>query len=185
MDSYLVAPIRTRTRTYGWLGLGNKLGDSGFTDHDEQLLTTLAAQLAMGYENSRLFEELKQRAEDVQGEALEHRQSMEKYRMVVEQASDGIAIANERGEYVEVNPRMLQMLGYTREQFLTLKMRDLIPEEDYLRDPIPLNELDCGHVFRKEHRFIRGDRSLLDVENQYDAAGGRACAGHCARRFRA
>jgi signal transduction histidine kinase/CheY-like chemotaxis protein len=33
-----------------------------------------------------------------------------------------------------------------------------------IRDPIPLDELQCGYVFRKERQFIRSDGSLLEVE---------------------
>ena len=97
LGSYLVVSILTRNRTYGWLGLGNKLDADEFTADDERLLTALAAQLAVGYENSRLFKELKQRAEELEHEVVERRHAAEKYRMVVEQASDGIASPTSTG----------------------------------------------------------------------------------------
>jgi PAS domain S-box-containing protein len=84
--------------------------------------------------------------------------------MVVEQASDGIAISDERGQYVEVNPRMLEMLGYTREGFLRLNVRDLIPSGDLVNNPTPFEHLRPSTVFQKERRLIRGDGSLLQVE---------------------
>ena len=164
LDSYLVAPVLTRNRTYGWIGLGNKLGGAGFTADDERLLTTLAAQLAVGYENSRLFEELKQRAEDLEREAAERRRSAERYRMVVEQASDGIMIADQEANIVEVNPRMLEMLGYSRDQLLELNVRDLIPKEDQATDPVNTDVPRVGEVFHKQRRFIRRDGSLAEME---------------------
>ncbi len=163
LDSYLVVPILTRNRTYGWLGLGNKLGGAEFGPDDERLLSTLAAQLAVGYENSRLFEELRQRAEELEHEVVERRQAAEKYRMVLEQASDGIAIADERGDYLEVNPRLLEMLGYTREEFLGRNMQDLIPSEDRTLVPWSIDQVR-GKVFRKELRFLRRDGTFLEVE---------------------
>jgi two-component system, cell cycle sensor histidine kinase and response regulator CckA len=164
LDSYLVAPVLTRTRTYGWIGLGNKLGTAGFSAEDERLLATLAAQLAVGYENSRLFEQLKERAEELEREVAERRRSTEKYRMLVEQASDGIVIADPNGNFVEVNPRMLEMLGYSRAQFLELNLRDLVPKKDQARDPVRLDLLRSGKVVRNERRFIRRDGSLMDAE---------------------
>jgi PAS domain S-box-containing protein len=164
LDSYLVAPVLTRTRTYGWIGLGNKLGGAGFTADDERILTTLAAQLAVGYENSRLFEELKHRAVDLEREAAERRRSAEKYRMVVEQASDGIMIVDQTAHITEVNPRMLEMLGYSRDQFLQLSLGDLVPKDDQVRDPVRLNLLGSGKVVRKERRFVSRNGSLIDVE---------------------
>ena len=163
VDSFLIVPVLTRSRTYGWLGLGNKIGSAEFTAEDERLLTTLAAQLAMGYENSRLFEELKWRAEDLEHEVAERRQSAEKYRMVVEQASDGIISADERGDHLEVNPRMLEMLGFTREEFLGQNIQDLIPKEDRSRQPW-LFDRDQREIFHKELRFLRRDGSSLEVE---------------------
>jgi PAS domain S-box-containing protein len=164
LDSYLVAPVLTRNRTYGWIGLGNKLGGAGFTAADERILTMLAAQLAVGYENSRLFEELKRRAEDLEREVTERRRSTEKYRMVVEQASDGIIITDQEANIVEVNPRMLEMLGYTREQFLELNVCDLIPKEDQVTDPVSRDMPPVGEVFHKQRRFIRRDGGLSDME---------------------
>ncbi len=164
LSSFLVVPILSRTRSYGWLGLGNKIGNPTFTADDETLLMTLAAQLAMGYENSRLFDEVKRRAEDLEREVAERRQSAERYRMVVEQASDGIAIYDQQGQIVEMNPRMLEMLGYARERFLDLNIRDLIPGEDLINHPIPFEHLHPGTAFQKERRLIRGDGSLLQVE---------------------
>jgi PAS domain S-box-containing protein len=124
----------------------------------------LAAQLAVGYENSRLFEELKQRAKDLEREAAERRRSAEKYRMVVEQASDGIMIVDQKADIVEVNPRMLDMLGYSRDQFLELNVRDLIPKQDQATDPVHTDLPRPTQVLHKQRRFIRRDGSLVDME---------------------
>ena len=163
-DIDLVVPILTRSRTYGWLGLGNKLGAKGFGPEDERLLSTLAVQLAVGYENSRLFEELKKRAEDLEHEVVERRASEEKYRTVVEQASDGIINADRNGNFLDVNPRMLQMLDYTRDEFLRLNIRDIIPAKELEQDPLVFENLPANAITRKEHRFIRRDGGTLEVE---------------------
>jgi PAS domain S-box-containing protein len=163
VDSYLIVPVLMRSRTYGWLGLGNKVGYPEFTAEDERLLTTLAAQLAVGYENSRLFEELRWRAEDLEHEVAERRQSAEKYRMLVEQASDGIVSADENGDHLEVNPKMLEMLGYTREELVGRKLHDLIPQEDRGHEPWPLDR-DQGRTYHRELRFLRSDGTPLEVE---------------------
>ncbi len=51
--------------------------------------------------------------------------SEERYRTLVEQASDGIFVADAQGNYLEVNPSGCAMLGYTREEILQLNMQDL------------------------------------------------------------
>ncbi|HKW99331.1 MAG TPA: response regulator [Bryobacteraceae bacterium] len=163
-SAYLIVPILTHTRMYGCLMVGNGAGRPDFTTDDERLLGMLAAQLAVAYENTRLFEELKLRAAQLEAEVAERRQSAEKYQMVLEQASDGIAISDELGNYVEANPRLLEMLGYTRDEFLRLKMADLIPAEELARDPITLDPLRAGMIIRKERRFLRRDGNGLEVE---------------------
>jgi len=161
---YLVVPVMGRTRTYGWLGFANKIGSTGFSGEDERLVATLAAQLAVGYETSRLFEELKRRNDELEHEVAERKESAEKYRMVLEQASDGIAIADATYHYVEVNARMLELLGYTRDQFLNLSMPDLISKQDEAKDAFAFDLVQDGAVLRKERRFIRHDGSMLEVE---------------------
>jgi two-component system, cell cycle sensor histidine kinase and response regulator CckA len=161
---YLVVPVMARTRSYGWLGFANKIGLTDFSGEDERLVATLAAQLAVGYETSRLFEELKRRNDELEHEVAERKQSAEKYRMVLEQASDGIAIADATYHYVEVNARMLELLGYTRDQFLSLSMPDLIPKQDEAKDAFAFDLVQDGAVLRKERRFIRHDGSMLEVE---------------------
>ncbi|UJR83241.1 ATP-binding protein [Sandaracinus amylolyticus] len=52
---------------------------------------------------------------------------------LVEQAPDGIFVADLEGHYVEVNPAACRMLGYTREELLGKRIVDLLRPEDVLR----------------------------------------------------
>jgi PAS domain S-box-containing protein len=162
--SYLAVPVLRRNEATGWLGFANKIGGEAFSADDERLATMLAAQLAVAYENAQLYEKLKRYSQALERDVAERRRTAEKYRMVLEQASDGIAIADEQGTYVEVNPRLLEMLGYDRAQFLGLSMQDVIPREDLAQDPIPFDELRAGKLVRRERWFLRRDRSRLEVE---------------------
>ncbi|MEE9146814.1 MAG: PAS domain S-box protein [Candidatus Tectomicrobia bacterium] len=92
------------------------------------------------------------------------RQSEELYRNLVEQAADGILIADPHGQYVEVNPSGGVMLGYTREEFLRKRVGDLIPRDDLDAVPLRLDALRRGEVVVSERRFIRKDGTLLPVE---------------------
>ena len=85
-----------------------------------------------------------------------------RYRTLVEQASDGIFLANPEGRYIEVNSAGCQLLGYTREEILQRTMRDVtvIPAEA----PLRLDELRSGKVFLSERTMIRKDGSRVPVE---------------------
>lgn len=92
------------------------------------------------------------------------RLSQERYRTLVEQASDGIFVADTQGHYVDVNTRGCEMLGYTHEEMLQLSIADLIPTEDLTVKPIPFDDLRAGKTLVNERRLKRKDGSLLFTE---------------------
>jgi len=63
IQSLLGVPLMSATEVYGWLVLLEKQGDKEFSEEDEQMAMTLAAQAATAYENA-LFSELLQRNAD-------------------------------------------------------------------------------------------------------------------------
>ncbi|PYR28633.1 MAG: hypothetical protein DMF98_02325 [Acidobacteria bacterium] len=60
--SLMGVPLATATRAYGWLLLRNKLGADGFSNSDLAVVTALAMQAAIGYENARLIEDSRRQA---------------------------------------------------------------------------------------------------------------------------
>jgi signal transduction histidine kinase/CheY-like chemotaxis protein len=56
--SFLGVPIMTQAQIYGWLLVTNKVVAEEFSDEDERLLVTLAAQAAIAYENTRRYDEI-------------------------------------------------------------------------------------------------------------------------------
>ena len=91
-------------------------------------------------------------------------ESEKKYRMLIEQASDGIFILDKEGNIMNSNSMACQMLGYTREELLRLNIRNLIPEEDIAAVPLRINELLAGEKVVIERRFRQKNRILVSVE---------------------
>ena len=87
-----------------------------------------------------------------------------KYRTLVEQASDGIHTYDFEGNFIEINSKLCEMLGYTPEELFRLKVKDLIPAEDLAENPIRYEELRTGKTLLKERRLIRKDGRLVPVE---------------------
>ncbi len=58
------------------------------------------------------------------------KESEEKFRSYIENAPDGIFVADERGNYVEVNRAASQITGYSKEELLSKKLTDIISPED-------------------------------------------------------
>lgn len=57
-----------------------------------------------------------------------------RYRVIFNQANDAIHISDTRGRIVDVNPQMCDLMGYTKEEILSLKIYDLMAPEDRIRD---------------------------------------------------
>jgi PAS domain S-box-containing protein len=92
------------------------------------------------------------------------RQSEGKYRLLMEQASDGIHIYDLTGNIIETNSKLCEMLGYTRAELLLLNVEDLIAPEDLAAAPIRFDELQAGQTLLTERRLRRKDGTLLPVE---------------------
>lgn len=92
------------------------------------------------------------------------RESESKYRTLIEDASDGIAVYDTRGRLVEVNSRACEMVGYTRDEALKLNVTDVISPENLAATPLRWDALRGGQAVIGERTLLRKDGSLLPVE---------------------
>ena len=92
------------------------------------------------------------------------RESEGRYRLLLEQASDGIHTYDLRGDFIETNPKLCEMLGYTREELLRLNVADLVPPGDLAASPIRFDRLREGETVLTERLLLRKDGTLLPVE---------------------
>lgn len=114
--------------------------------------------------------ELETRVEERTAELSESNKKFQisesKYRAMVEQAADGITIADYQGKYTEVNSRACEMLGYSREEFLQMSISDVVPAEDLIANPYQDNfdKMFAGEAIFNERRLRRKDGTLFYVE---------------------
>ncbi len=90
-------------------------------------------------------------------------EEQEKTRMIIEYASEGIFIADEKGKYIDVNPVGCRMLGYTKEELLEMNLRDLI-YYDSSAPPLALDKLRAGETVTVERKLKKKDGSILHAE---------------------
>lgn len=92
------------------------------------------------------------------------KESERKYRLLMEQASDGIHTYDLNGNFIDTNSKLCDMLGYTREETLRLNIKDLMRPEDLVESPIRFEQLQTGHTLLVERLLRRKDGTLLPVE---------------------
>lgn len=92
------------------------------------------------------------------------RESESRYRILIEHASDGIFIADTKGNIVDVNKNGCAMVDYEREEILRLSLMDLLPEDSLRTHLKKLIELTSGKEIVKEYLLKRKDGTVFPVE---------------------
>ncbi len=101
---------------------------------------------------------------DKNNDILLLKKSEEKFRTIFQNASEGIFISDNQGNYTDVNDVGLKMLGYTREELFRLNLKDLIPLEQIESTYKTFSKIREGKVVSGEHHIICKDGKLLPVE---------------------
>jgi PAS domain S-box-containing protein len=105
------------------------------------------------------------------------RASEERFRSLVEHASDGIFISDASGRYLDVNSAACEKLGYSREEFLRLTIADVVDPEEVGRIGPEAARLGTGTPAKSEWRFIRKDGTAFVGEvHARQLADGRILA---------
>jgi PAS domain-containing protein len=118
LSSLLGIPFTASGRVRGWLFLANKVGAVEFSDQDEQMAVTLAAQMTGAYERM----EAQKHADE---ELSDARVMIE---AVFESAPDAIAAVDRHGRIVLVNAQTQNLFGYTWDELIGQPIEILVPE---------------------------------------------------------
>ena len=92
------------------------------------------------------------------------KESERKFRTLIEQASDGIFISNQQGDYLDVNSSAATLTGYSKEELLQLNINDIVWEDELKEKPLRLPELLSGQVVINERFLKHKNGSLIHVE---------------------
>jgi formate hydrogenlyase transcriptional activator len=92
------------------------------------------------------------------------RKSEAHFRFLVEQASDGIFVADAQWNFVDVNSAAAKMLGYTRAELLLLSIPDIVMREEVPRVGPEIERVGGGATVLSEWKFRRKDGSSFPGE---------------------
>ncbi len=97
---------------------------------------------------------------------MELRRSAARWRSLIDAASDAILVSDLRDDlrFTEANQSACEMLGYTREELLALRPKDIAaikPETDETHIIPKVEEMLVGGAARFEHTFYRKDGSAF------------------------
>lgn len=86
------------------------------------------------------------------------------FRTIFESAADGMMIADAESNYLDANPSMCRMLGYTRDELIGLHARDILVAVEHVGIARTLNAIHEGADYQRAWRFRRKDGSQFDAE---------------------
>lgn len=105
--------------------------------------------------------ELEKRVEE---RSAEYQKSEEKYRSLIEHASDAIYVLDANGHFTDVNASMCKFMGYTRDELLQLNVDAIIDPEELKIDPLPKGLKSAEYSEFRERRFMRKNGEVFPVE---------------------
>jgi len=122
-------------------------------------------------------EALRKRAEALEHEVATVTGMAESYRAIFNAATDAVLILDLYGNIVDVNPQACVMYGYTHEEFIRLKARDLVHPDFYslFKEYEQGNKPDYA-MFPRESVDVTKDGILLNVEvrvSEFDYRGDK------------
>lgn len=145
--NYLALPVMISGQVVAVVGVAGN--DAGYDEADLLQLTVLMDGVWKFIQWKHAEDEL--------------RKNEQKFRLLFEQAADGIIITDWQNRLIDVNENGCAMLGYTREEMLNMSMHDLFAA-DIQTSPLKLTMLNEGDVVVSQRRIRHKNGSLLDIE---------------------
>lgn len=95
---------------------------------------------------------------------LELTRNEEKYRTLVEQAVDAIALYDATGKILDVNTGSVNLLGYSKAELIAMNLKDILTEEEMKNNPVRYDILQQGTSTVKQRKMKRKNGSIVETE---------------------
>ncbi|HSB60973.1 MAG TPA: ATP-binding protein, partial [Vicinamibacteria bacterium] len=149
-------PCRVKGEVIALLGVGRKDGLDPLNSEEIDTLQTLAAQAATAIMNGRLYQSLREKAEELQG-LTEYNEN------ILESIDSGILVLDLEGQVARWNRAMEALHGRSRDDVLGRSLDDILPPSflEALRGSLVLGEREeIAHIY-KLHLPTPDGRSLM------------------------
>lgn len=90
------------------------------------------------------------------------RESAERFRAAFDSSAIGMALVSPAGAWLQVNPALCRLLGYSEKELLRLKFQDVTHPDDLATSLTALKRMHAGKIShaRFEKRYVRKDKGI-------------------------
>ena len=155
----------------GLLKLYTINNNRSFSELEMEHLQLIASQIAQSIEANQLYEQNEKHKEILVKQIVARKkvesaikESEEKYRGLIENASDPIMIYQFDGTILDSNKSTSELTGYDKGELLKLKITDLLFQEDIVEKPFQFEIIKEGKTTIVERRMKHKNGSSVDVE---------------------
>jgi len=159
-------PIKIKNKTIGVIGVHQIDENKSFLPHELQLLKRFSDLASLGLRNAHLYERLQSELTKRRQVEIRLRESKERYQKLFENAQDAIFIEDKHDNIIDVNIKACQLLGYTRDELLSMTISDIqAPEARGLKGKTIQNELKVydGKFFETIDLHKDGTRIPVEI----------------------
>ncbi|WP_158974945.1 PAS domain S-box protein [Cellulophaga sp. L1A9] len=89
------------------------------------------------------------------------KESEEKYRTAIEEASDGIFVLDEHFNFIEINIQFCNFFRSPKETFIGKNIKYIIAPDELAKKPLKFKEVSEGEIIRTLRKMIRADGSTF------------------------
>jgi two-component system, cell cycle sensor histidine kinase and response regulator CckA len=161
LRSMMFVPLISKDQVIGVLSL-QATKPKAHTEGDLRLAERVGHQIAGAIANAQLF--------------TERKQAEEKYRTIVRTTMDGFWIVDMQGHFLDVNDAYCRMVGYSRDELLTMRISDVEAAERTEETARRIQKIMEVGGDRFETRHKCKDGRIIDIEvsvNYMEVYGGR------------
>ncbi|MBK7500161.1 MAG: PAS domain S-box protein [Ignavibacteriales bacterium] len=90
--------------------------------------------------------------------------SEEKYRMLLDFASDAFFQGDSNGNFIYINNKAIDLTGYSREELLKMNIKDLFSKELLETSPLRYDKLLAGETIKTERAVVKKNGTSVYVE---------------------
>jgi PAS domain S-box-containing protein len=161
LQSLIAVPLISKDQVIGAIHF-RSTKPNAYSGQNLTLAENIASQIAGAIANAQLF--------------AERKQAEEKYRTIVRTTMDGFWIVDMQGHFLDVNDAYCRMVGYSRDELLTMRISDVEAAERTEETARRIQKIMEVGGDRFETRHKCKDGRIIDIEvsvNYMEVYGGR------------